>query len=136
MNIAELKAQLRSDEGERLKPYLDTMNKWTIGVGRNISDVGISATESDFLLTNDIQRVQAQLNQYLPWWSGLSDNRQLVFANMTFNLGMLNFMQFKKMLAECHAGNFAAAAVEMLDSEWAKQVGDRAHRLALLMEKG
>ncbi len=136
MDIAELKALLRNDEGERLKPYTDTVGKLTIGVGRNLSDRGISAAESDFLLTNDIAEVQATLNRSMPWWIILSGPRQLVLASMCFNLGLGRLLLFRNFLAECRAGNYAAAAAEMLDSEWAKQVGDRAHRLAILMEKG
>jgi len=37
-------------EGLRLKPYLDTSGKWTIGVGRNLSDSGISEEEAFYLL--------------------------------------------------------------------------------------
>lgn len=136
MDIAELKAQLRRDEGERFKPYQDTVGKTTIGVGRNLSDMGISSVESDFLLTNDIQRVQAELNLNLSWWITLSDRRQLVLANMCFNMGISSLLGFRNMLSECRAGNYAAAAAEMLDSKWAKQVGDRAERLARIMEDG
>lgn len=136
MDIAKLKAQLRQDEGEKLKPYPDTRGKLTIGVGRNLSDVGITAVESDFLLTNDIQRVMFVLNQDLPWWAGLNDNRQLVIANMCFNLGIHGLLAFKNFLTACHAQDYATAALEMEASEWAVQVGDRAHRLSKLMREG
>jgi len=136
MDIAELKAQLTRDEGLKLKPYLDTTGHWTIGVGRNLTTVGISAVESDFMLTNDIQRVQMDLNRALPWWIGLSDNRQLVLANLTFNIGINGVLGFKNMLAACQSGDFKTASEQMLVSRWAEQVGDRAQRLALLMEKG
>lgn len=136
MDIAKLKAQLKQDEGDKLKPYPDTRGKLTIGVGRNLTDVGISAVESDFLLTNDIQRVMFVLNQDLPWWAGLTDNRQLVLANMCFNVGLHGLLQFKKFLAACNFGDYNTAALEMESSEWAQQVGDRAHRLAKLMREG
>lgn len=136
MDIAKLKEQLRRDEGEKLKPYTDTVGKLTIGVGRNLSDVGISEAESDFLLTNDIRALQARLNVEISWWITLTDNRQLVIANMCFNLGVAGLMQFRQFLDAARDGNYATAAAEMLDSKWAKQVGDRAQRLAILMEKG
>ncbi len=136
MEISALKAQLRADEGERLKVYIDTVGVPTIGVGRNLKDRGISAVESDFLLTNDIQAVQADLNSMLPWWVGLSDNRQLVLANMCFNLGIGGLLGFRNMLACAKSGDWFGAAKEMRDSHWATQVGARAERLALLMERG
>ena len=43
MNIYD---QLRRDEGVRFKPYQDTVGKWTIGVGRNLSDKGINWVEA------------------------------------------------------------------------------------------
>ncbi len=88
MDLALLKDQLRADEGERLKPYKDSVGKLTIGVGRNLDDVGLSTSEVDVLLTNDIDRVLRDLTKQMPWWVGLSDNRQLVLASMAFNMGI------------------------------------------------
>ncbi len=136
MDIAQLKTQLRIDEGEELHPYTDTVGKLTIGVGRNLTDRGISEVESDFLLTNDIAMIQADLNHVMPWWAGLSDNRQLVVANLCFNIGLTRLLGFKNFLAAARSGNYTEAAAELLDSKWATQVGARATRLAKLMEQG
>lgn len=46
-DMAMLLSELSRDEGRRLKPYLDTVGKTTIGVGRNLTDVGISEDECD-----------------------------------------------------------------------------------------
>jgi lysozyme len=40
------------------------------------------------------------------------------------------------MLAALEQGDYETAAKEMLDSKWARQVGDRANRLAKMMEDG
>ncbi len=136
MDIARLKEQLRIDEGEELHPYTDTVGKTTIGVGRNLTDRGISEVESDFLLTNDIAMIQADLNHVMPWWAGLSDNRQLVIANLCFNIGLTRLLGFKNFLAAARSANYTEAAAELLDSKWATQVGARATRLAKLMEQG
>lgn len=136
MDVAALKAQLIRDEGMRLKPYVDTVGKATVGCGRNLSDVGISATEAEFMLLNDIQSVLSMLNLNVPWWSTLSGNRQLVLANMAFNMGVTGLLGFKKMLAACRAGNYDEAAAEMENSLWRQQVGDRALRLSKLMRDG
>ncbi len=129
-------ADLRRDEGERLKPYRDTVGKLTIGIGRNLDDVGISAEESAFLLANDIAKVEKQLDERLPWWRTLSINRQRVLINMAFNMGIFGLLGFKNTLAFVQAGDYARAADNMLISKWAKQVKGRAVRLAELMRNG
>lgn len=127
---------LRRDEGERLKPYRDTVGKLTIGVGRNLDDVGLSSEESAYLLANDINKVLRQLDEKLPWWRGLCFNRQRVLINMAFNLGIAGLLGFKNTLAAVQAGQYDKAAEGMLSSKWASQVGKRAVRLADLMRNG
>lgn len=129
-------ADLRRDEGERLKPYKDTVGKLTIGVGRNLDDVGLSADESAYLLSNDIKRVYSDLDRSLPWWRSMSVNRQRVLANMCFNLGLGKLLGFKNTLAFMKAGQYEKAASGMLNSLWATQVKGRADRLAALMRQG
>ena len=136
MDIALLEKELKRDEGEMLFPYVDTVGKTTIGVGRNLTDRGISPEESALLLHNDIQHVIVMLDKSLPWWGGLTDARQRVLANMCFNLGWPRLMLFRRMLAAMQAGDIESAAAEMLDSTWAKQVGTRAHRLAAQWRAG
>jgi lysozyme len=136
MNRDALANQLIADEGMVLKPYKDTVGKTTIGVGRNLDDVGITKSEAMMLLGADIDKVEAQLDAQLPWWRGMSDARQRVLANMAFNLGIIGLLGFKNTLASMKAGDYKAAAAGMLASKWAGQVGDRAKRLAEMMEKG
>jgi len=128
--------QLRRDEGVRLFPYMDTAGKLTIGVGRNLTNVGLSDAEAGVLLTNDVQRVTAQLNSHLPYFQLLDPVRQAVLVNMAFNMGFNGLEGFPKMLQAVAQGDWATAAAEMLDSAWAGQVGDRAKRLAQQMTSG
>lgn len=133
MNIELLKAELTRDEGQRLKPYRDTVGKLTLGVGRNLDDVGISEAESDFLLESDIRRVCDGLDAHLHWWRDLDETRQRIIANMAFNLGVPGLLDFKNTLHYIQNRDFDEAAREMLASKWATQVGERAKRLAKLM---
>jgi lysozyme len=135
-DMAMLVAELKRDEGTRLKPYTDTVGKLTIGVGRNLSDVGISDDECTILLQNDIERTVAALDRTLPWWRNLSPVRQRVLVNMAFNLGMVGLLTFKNTLGAMQNGSYAAAAAGMLSSKWATQVGVRAERLADMMRTG
>jgi lysozyme len=137
---ARLREQLLTDEGLRLKPYTDTVGKNTIGVGRNLDDVGITKLEAMYLLENDISRAIRDLVAALDWFPLLDPVRQCVLVNMAFNLGVGNskrgLLSFQNTLAAIASGDYAAAADGMLRSKWAKQVGHRAERLAKMMRTG
>jgi lysozyme len=135
MNIDLLKKDIISAEGFKLKPYKDTVGKTTIGVGRNLDDVGLMKEEVLFLLENDIKRIQKELDS-IEEFSLLSEPRQRVIAEMVFNLGKGNFMKFKNMRQAIQLQDWNRAANEMLNSLWAKQVGKRATRLAACMRTG
>lgn len=128
--------ELTRDEDIRIKPYKDTVGKMTIGVGRNLDDKGLSKAEINILLNNDINDCENDLDRTLPWWRQLNDNRQRVMLNMCFNLGITRLKGFKNMLKDVQEGRYDRAAVEMLGSLWARQVGGRAVRLAKLMKNG
>lgn len=128
--------QLRLHEGERLKPYRCTAGKLTIGVGRNLDDRGITREESAMLLDSDIRLLEVDLYRALPWASGLDDVRQRVLLDMAFNLGLPGLLQFKRTLEAIRTGQYQQAATMMLDSLWARQVGQRAERLARMMATG
>ena len=93
--------------------------KLTIGVGRNLDDLGISEDESDYLLASDIDRTCDDLDAHLPWWRGLSEKRQRALANMAFNLGVSRLLQFVNMLSAMQRGDFHTATAEALSSKWA-----------------
>lgn len=131
-----LMQQLSVDEGIRPKPYVDTVGKTSIGVGRNLTDVGLSADEIALLLQNDIARAEAALDRNLPWWRQLDAVRQAVVMNMTFNMGIGSLLTFVNTLAAMKVGNYAAAADGMKASKWAGQVGARATRLIAMMRFG
>ena len=132
----ELVRELTRDEGLRLKPYRCTAGKLTIGVGRNLDDVGISQGEAEIMLRNDIDRAAEGLDRELPWWRNLDEVRQRVMVNMTFNLGIAGLLGFKNTIELVRTGQYLDAAQHMLATKWAKQVGPRAERLALMMRDG
>lgn len=136
MNDELLRAELVRDEGLRLKPYRCTAGKLSIGVGRNLDDVGISKDEALAMLDADIERTAGELDRRLPWWRHLDEVRQRVVLNMAFNIGVSGLLGFKRTLAAISAGKFEDAASEMLRSKWAEQVGERAQRLAAMMARG
>jgi len=71
-----------------------------------------------------------------PIVSDLDAVRQRVVIDMAFNIGVPRLTGFKKMWAAIHCGDYEEAALEMMDSKWARQVGRRAERLSDMMRKG
>ena len=134
--IGELVIQdLKRDEGFRSKPYRDTVGKLTIGYGRNLNDVGINKEEAEELLRHDIIVANRELLSFY-WYDDLTSCRRRALINMVFNLGFTKFRKFKKMVAAFEAEDYSLAADEVLDSDWSKQVGDRANRIADLIRLG
>ena len=134
--MSRLRAMLIRHEGLRLKPYRDAKSKLTIGVGRNLDDVGITRAEALMLLDNDIATVRRDVTRAFPWFPGLDPVRKDVVLDMVFNLGLPRFRQLTKTIAAIKARNWENAAREMLKSRWANEVGKRATELAAMMERG
>ena len=128
--------QLKAHEGLRLKPYRDSVGKLTVGVGRNLDDVGLREGEAMFLCFCDVAAVEQALDGRLPWWRGLDASRRAVLVDMGFNMGVAGLCDFTDMLAAAKAGRFGDAAQAMLRSRWAGQVGRRAATLSRMMRTG
>ena len=142
LDFDALKRQLIHDEGLRLKPYKDSVGKVTIGVGRNLDDKGISESEADVLLANDILEHVHLLDVYVTWWRRLDAARQGALVNMAFNLGVGpspeqpngKLLTFSSTLAALQRGDYATAAANLRMSKWTKQVGTRAVRIINTLE--
>ena len=137
---AALRAELERDEGRRAKAYQDTEGIWTVGVGWNLQANALPEDVIDRLLEVSIDQAEATLDGWLRDWRQLDDARQRVLLNMAFNLGASRLAGFKR-LKSCLVGYLATrtpswlghAADEMMASQWASQVGERADRLAAVM---
>ena len=139
MNKDKLIEELIKDEGYKYEIYLDHLGYPTFGVGHLVLEkdeehgkpVGTPVSEERILecLSKDIDIVCDELDMKDPWWRNLDDNRQRVMANMCFNLGHPRLSNFKKFIGAMQISDWETAAIEMMDSKWAGQVGDRAVRL-------
>ena len=129
-------------EGLRLKPYKDSVGLLTVGVGRNLDEVGLTKEEALLLLQNDIERVRCELNRALPWWIKLGEVREAVMISLGFNLGVLTppdkakLLTFKTTLGLIENGQYAQAADRLLTLPWAAQVGKRAYDLTEMLRTG
>lgn len=156
-NVSHLLDKIIEHEGMVLNVYQDTLGIDTIGIGRNLRDRGISKEELDhmdipnigiiyshgineadarYLAMNDIKIVEQELAAVHPCINDLDSVRQMILIDMAFNMGVPRLCKFKKMWYAIHERHFDAASYEMIDSKWATQVGNRAHKLAEAMRKG
>jgi len=135
----KLTAQLRRDEGEVLYAYQDSLSYLTIGVGRLIDKRkggGITHEESDYLLSNDIDKREAELLRRAPWMANLDAARFGALVNIAFQMGVDGLLGFTNTLALLRAGDYPGAAAGMLKSKWAGQTPERAQRIAQQIIKG
>jgi lysozyme len=121
----------------RYTSYKDTVGLWTIGYGHLLGDkqrmTEITFSEAEALLDSDIKQAEAIVRRLVQQATSagaamLGQSRERALVNMAFNLGQ-RLGGFKKFLAAVNANDWANAAIEMMESKWAVQVGDRAKRL-------
>lgn len=139
MNLDKLREEIAADEGVKLEIYLDHLGLPTCGIGHLIREsdeehgkpVGTPITEERMteLFEEDVQTVLADCEELYSDFYELPEEAQLIIANMMFNMGRPRLSQFKGMKREVDARDWEAAAAEMLDSRWARQVPNRANRL-------
>ena len=131
---AALRRLLERHEGRQAFPYHDTVGKLTIGVGRNLSDRGLSEDEIDLLLATDIG-IAAEICTGLfgAGFAGLSPDRRHALISMAFNMGGPRLAGFRRMRAAIAADDWDRAAAEALDSRWATQTGHRASHIAQML---
>lgn len=133
-----LRAQWKRDEGFRGTLYKDSVGLLTIGYGRMIDPSrggGISKDEAEYLAANDL-RTAERLCESMPAYLDLSPPRQAVLVTMCANMGPVTLQGFKKFFSALVHQDYDEAAHEMLQSQWATQVKDRATRLAQQMKTG
>lgn len=130
MNTERLRETITRHEGSRLDMYQDSLGIWTIGVGHNIQEKGISPAVMELMLDEDIEEAIVELKRSVSFFSKMPEQVQEALVNLSFNMGIPRLMQFKKTLAYLRDGDFEAAADELLDSRYAEQVGRRADEVA------
>jgi lysozyme len=142
---------LKRHEGYRAKVYKCPAGKDTIGYGLNIeanplklsdSEIkrlrtsGTNQVEAEYYLKLVCNQIEAQLQRRLTWFADLDSNTKFVMINMSYNLGVEGLLEFKKTLGLIEKGQYSQASVEMLNSKWAKQVGNRSKELSTILKTG
>ncbi len=111
-------------EGSNRFAYTDTKGYITVGVGRCLDrrcGHGLSESEIQFLLSNDIKDCLSQLENK-PFYIGHDSVRQEVLIELVFNLGMEGLEEFRNFLNAFAFKHYTVAAAELKNSLWAREV--------------
>tara|TARA_B110000208_G_C11620487_1_gene377045 strand:+ start:94 stop:504 length:411 start_codon:yes stop_codon:yes gene_type:complete len=130
MDMERLRKTITRHEGARLEMYQDSLGIWTIGVGHNIQEKGISDRVMNLMLEEDLHEAIDEVERNVSFFTEMPEQVQEALVNLSFNMGIPRLMQFKKTLAYLREGDFTSAASELLDSRYATQVGERAIEIA------
>ena len=140
MNIAQLREQLKIDEGVKYEIYKDHLGYDTFGIGHLVvkedsefgKPVGTKVSEDrvNEVFEKDVQKMIKEAKILFPNFDSLPEEVQQVIVNMTFNMGRPRLSNFKKFILYINESKWEEASKEMLNSAWAKQVGKRAQRLS------
>ena len=82
---------------------------------------------------NDVEIVLGDCKKLYGDFDSLPEEVQRIIANMMFNMGLPRLSKFKGMKRGVDSKDWNAAADEMVDSRWYKQVPNRAGRLVQRM---
>lgn len=130
------KSLLKLEEGFRQFPYLDTTGNQTIGYGRNLNARGISPSEADILLDDDIPYFINKLYFALPLFRKATDDVKIVLISMCFNLGINGLLEFTTFLNYLQNNDFKNASIDLLNTKAAIQDSARYKQLATMLYSG
>jgi lysozyme len=131
-----VESSIMGHEGLMLRVYDDATGKvvqpggavtgWlSIGYGRNLVGLGITKVEADYLLDNDLVRVEAELDRLLPAWRTFSEARQWAIFELAYNMGPARFVGgWPNTVADMLNGRWELAAGALAGSRWRRQVGE------------
>ena len=143
MNVDKLRMQLEIDEGIVHEIYLDHLGYHTFGIGHLVKEsdaehglavgTAISADRCKEAFEQDVESVLTDCERLYSDFDDLPEEVQQIVANMMFNLGRPRLSKFRGMKRGVDARDWNAAADEMVDSAWYRQVTTRADRLVARM---
>jgi lysozyme len=132
-------------EGLRLKVYKDTKGLETVGYGFNLNSPGAPAIcaqlgldyaglksgavsltqeQADAVFQYQLGVVQSQAARIFPNYATMPEKVQAVVADLLF-MGEGTFLTFHNTIAALQAGHYKAAADNLMQSLWFREVGQR-----------
>ena len=143
MDIDKLREEIAYDEGSVNEIYLDHLGLPTFGIGHLVIDtdpeygqpVGTPVSEDrcNSAFDEDVKTVLNDCTILYDNFDDLPEEAKRIIANMMFNMGRPRLSKFKGMKRGVDTRDWNAAADEMVDSRWYRQVTKRADRLVARM---
>ena len=127
---------LELNEGLKLKPYVDTVGKVTIGLGRNLTDRGITRAEAFMMARTNVEEEIQNLLLSDAYITLMDPVRQAAVIDLAYNLGISKWRQFRRTRDHLAAGEYELAAEDLMDSKWFRQVGLRGPRIVKMIVTG
>lgn len=150
-----LRAQIRTAESYKARPYKDSLGLWTFGNGRCLETHPLTGAEwkqlldakqlaafisvdgADALEDVELDLVEADLARDLyPYWAGLNDARQNALIEMGYQMGEHKELAFHNMLTCISKGDWPGAYAAGMDSDWARETPPRAVRVLTQLRSG
>ncbi len=148
-NEAELIAGTESHEGYKANPYVDSLKRWTWGMGdcletnppsgpewkylldNKLVDLSITKQGAEWLMQRRLDPVAKQLAiDFADFWPQLNDARQNALAELAFQIGVRGEEAFHDMIAAIRTavrtGAWGPVKVAGMASEWARETPSRA----------
>lgn len=120
---------IKEHEGIRYNPYKDIMGHITIGIGRNLDGKGLDYQEIIDLFKNDVNQLDNSFKKIPPFCSFyplLNDARKVALIDLGF-MGIGKLSSFVNMLDALSKRDWQRAHDELLDSDYARELPNRAH---------
>ena len=144
MITENLKTQIKADEGVVYAIYKDHLGYPTFGVGHLIKrtdpeyhqgdGAAVPKVRVDACLEEDLQTAANECHILYPWFMSAPQEVKEILINMMFNMGRPRLSKFKNFSRALYEQDWKQAAVEGRDSQWYRQVTNRAERLMTRME--
>lgn len=145
-----LKEILEKHEGKKRRKYKCTTGRWTIGIGHNMEDEPLPEEMQRFLDSNgyitdemiyellekDIEDAINDAWDLYPNLESYSEARQAALIDFLFNVGKRVALQFKRFNRAVNGEKWDNAAKYLLESKYARQVGQRAQTIARMLREG
>lgn len=136
------KQEIELDEGRRNKAYKDTMGNWTIGIGHFLGPNNIYAgttwtdEQIDSHYETDFEEAEAGAEKAFPAFAGLDGPRKGALVNMSFQMGGTTLGTFRTFLNYLDLGRYKEAALDLMNTAYARQAPERAKRIAYRIQNG
>ena len=122
--------QIKKHEGFRPTVYQCTEGYDTIGYGFAVKDLYLSKDICDIILAEKLAKLQLDISNKFEWFENSPEVVRNAVINMCYQLGLAGFSKFKKTIYYLETEQYKEAAIECLDSLWARQTPNRAEEIS------